>query len=115
MLYWVWMAVTLILATATLFSALGKLRRIPRVVDMLHHVGVNDQQITILGWLGVLAAFGLTMGLILVPYLAPVTAAALAVYYLVAAIVHWRAGDKFPIPPLVLFLLSVASLVLGLA
>lgn len=113
-MYLAWIIVTLVLATATLFSAFGKLRRIDRVVDSLHHVGVTDQQIPWLGAACLAGAFGLVMGVLLVPYLAPVSAAALAVYYLVAAIAHWRVGDKFPAAPLVLFVLSVASLVLGL-
>ena len=59
-------------------------------------------------------AFGLVMGLILVPYLAPVSAAALAVYFFVAGVVHVRKGTSVPVPLVLFFVLSVASLVLGL-
>lgn len=113
-MYIAWIVVTLLLATVTLFSAIGKFRKVPQVVDMLHHVGVTDKQIPWLGAAGLAGAFGLVMGVLVVPYLAVLAAAALAVYYLGAAIAHWRVGDKAPVPPLVLFVLSLASLVLGL-
>lgn len=114
MAYIIWIIVTLLLAAATIFSAIGKFRKIPQVVDMLHHVGVTDRQIPWLGAAGLAAGFALVLGVLFVPILAFIAAAALAIYYLGAAIAHWRVGDKFPVPPLVLFLLSLVSLLIWL-
>ena len=108
------MIVTFVLSLLCLVSAAGKLRRVPMIVDTLHSVGVKDSQIPVLASLQIAAAFGLIMGVILVPYLAPVAAAALTGYFVVATVMHVRAGHGLPVPTVVLAALSVASLWLGL-
>ena len=112
--YIAWITVTFVLAGATVFSAIGKFRRVPQVVASLHRVGVTDGQIPLLASLTLAGATGLMLGLTAVPYLASVAAAALAAYYFAAWIAHWRVGEKFPAPPIVLCALSIASLWLGL-
>ncbi|HLP23953.1 MAG TPA: DoxX family protein [Microbacteriaceae bacterium] len=114
-MYVAWMIVSFLLSLACLVSAAAKLRRVPQVIATLQSVGVKDSQVPILAGLQIAAAFGLVMGVLLVPFLAPVTAGALAVYFLVGTVLHWRAGHRFPAPTIVLFLVSVASLWLGLA
>lgn len=112
-MYVAWIVVSLLLSLACLISAAGKLRRIPQVVESLHSVGVRDSQFPILAGLQIAAAAGLVLGTVAVPYLAAVTAGALTLYFAFATAMHVRSGDRFPVPTIVLMLLSAASLWLG--
>lgn len=103
--------VSILLAVAAIGSAVGKLSRQPRVVDMLAGLGVPA------GWLPRLAAaelaggIGLVIGLGVLA-LGAAAAAGLTCYFLGAVITHVRAHDTAIGPPAALAALSVAALVL---
>lgn len=103
------------LGIATTFSAMGKLRRMPQVVQMLNHVGVSDSQIRLLAFVELLGALGLLVG-IWVPVLGQLAAAGFLIYFVGAVIAHARAKDAFKdlAPSLSLAGISLVTLVLQL-
>ena len=102
-----------VLGLAATFSAAGKLRRMPQVVEMMRHVGVSDSQMRLLAVAELLGALGLLLG-IWVPVLGLLAALGLSVYFLGAVIAHVRKKDtaKEFGPALGLTILAVVVLVL---
>jgi uncharacterized membrane protein YphA (DoxX/SURF4 family) len=85
---------TVALAAIATISAMGKIRKMPQVIESMTHVGVKANQITQLAYLEILGALGLIIG-IAVPLLGLVSAVALTLYFLGAVAVHLRVKDKF--------------------
>ncbi len=108
--------IAVILGLAATVSAMGKLRKMPQVVDQMHHVGVKDSQIPILAILELLGAAGLLVG-IWVPILGVLAALGLTLYFIAAVIAHVRAKDamKDAAPALGLAVVSLVVLLLELA
>lgn len=107
--------VATLLGLAATVSALGKLRRMPQVVETMHTVGVKDSQIPILAILEILGALGLLIG-IWIPLLGVLAAAGLTLYFIGAVVAHLRV--KQPIkdltPALMLALVALLVTVLEL-
>ena len=106
----------LLLGVAATGSALGKLRRVPSVVESMHGVGVSDSQIRVLALLESLGALGLLIGIWIMP-VGVAAAAGLTLYFIGALIAHARvkAPIKESVPPLVLAVLALATTLLELA
>lgn len=104
-----------LLGLAATMSALGKLRRMPQVVETMHAVGVKDSQMPILAILEILGALGLVIG-IWIPMLGVLAAAALTLYFVGAVISHLRVKQpvKDLAPALVLTLVALATTILEL-
>ena len=85
---------TAVLALIALVSAMGKLRKMPQVMESMSHVGVKPNQIPLLAYLEILGALGLLIG-IAYPLLAFVSAGALMLYFVAAVVAHLRVKDKF--------------------
>lgn len=102
-----------LLGVAAAISGLGKLRRMPQVVESMHSVGVTDRQIPLLAALELLGALGLLVG-IWVPVIGIAAAIGLMVYFLGAVVSHLRA--KAPVkeaaPALLLFVIACVTVVL---
>jgi len=84
---------SIFVAAAASFSAMGKLRKDPKVVAIMDHVGVTPSQLPILAYLEILGALGLLIGL-KVQALGVVSAIALALYFVGGVIAHVRKNDK---------------------
>ena len=108
-------AVTLLGLVATV-SGIGKLRRMPQVVETMHAVGVKDNQIPMLAGLELLGAAGLLVGYA-VPFIGVLAASGLTLYFLGAVFAHVRAKAPFSdaLPALGLMVLSLVTLFLELA
>lgn len=83
-----------VLSLIAIVSAMGKLRKMPQVMESMTHVGVKPNQIPQLAYLEILGALGLLIG-IAVPLLGLVSAIALMLYFLGAVVAHLRVKDKF--------------------
>jgi uncharacterized membrane protein YphA (DoxX/SURF4 family) len=83
-----------VLAAIAIVSAMGKLRKMPQVIESMTHVGVKPNQIPLLAYLEIAGALGLLIG-IAYPLLALVSAGALMLYFLGAVVAHLRMKDKF--------------------
>ena len=84
----------LVLAAIAIVSAMGKLKKMPQVIESMTHVGVKPNQIPVLAYLEIAGALGLLIG-IAVPLLGLVSAVALMLYFLGAVVAHIRVKDKF--------------------
>ena len=83
-----------VLAAIAIVSAMGKLKKMPQVVESMTHVGVKPNQIPLLAYLEILGALGLLIG-IAYPLLAFISASALMLYFVGAVVAHLRVKDKF--------------------
>lgn len=83
-----------VLAAIAIVSAMGKLRKMPQVIESMTHVGVKPNQIPVLAYLEIAGAIGILIG-IAVPLLAFISAGALMLYFAGAVIAHLRVKDKF--------------------
>jgi uncharacterized membrane protein YphA (DoxX/SURF4 family) len=83
-----------VLAAIAMVSAMGKLKKMPQVMESMTHVGVKLNQIPLLAYLEILGALGLLIG-IAYPLLAFISAGALMLYFVGAVIAHLRVKDKF--------------------
>ena len=103
------------LGIAATFSAIGKLKRLPQVVETMHKVGVTDRQMPLLAVLELAGAAGLLIG-IWVPILGVLASLGLTIYFLAAVIAHLRAKEtlKEAAPALFLAIVAIATLVLEL-
>lgn len=108
--------VATLLGLAAAGSALGKLRRVPRVVESMHSVGVSDSQMRVLAALELLGALGLVVG-IWIPIIGIAAAACLTLYFLGALVAHLRAKQPFKdaTAPLGLAVLALVTTILQLA
>ncbi len=105
-----YVVLAILLSVICVASAAADVTRQPRVVETLQRLGF-DHLLPFLATVKTLAAVGLLVGLALRP-LGAVTAAALAIYFMLAAVLHVRAGDKVgeSAPPAVLSLTSALCL-----
>jgi len=107
--------VSCLLAALAAFAALRKLSHRPEVVATYTAVGVPEERLDALAALLLAGAAGLLAGLLWAP-IGVASAAAFAVYFLVAITAHIRAGDTGNLPtPILMELLAVAALLLRLA
>lgn len=83
-----------VLAAIAIVSAMGKLRKMPQVIESMTHVGVKPNQIPVLAYLEIAGALGILIG-IAYPMLAFISAGALMLYFVGAVIAHLRIKDKF--------------------
>jgi uncharacterized membrane protein YphA (DoxX/SURF4 family) len=79
-----------LIATA---SGIQKLRKDPKVLEVMHSVGVKDSQLPILAGLEITGALGLLIG-IWIPPLGIAASIGLALYFLGAVVAHVRAKDS---------------------
>lgn len=107
---------TALLGLATAFSAVGKFTMNPKAADMLHHLGLTDGKIRMLGAVEVAGALGLLIG-IWIPILGQLAALGFVLYFLGAMIAHMRSKDpvKDLAPALILLVLSVIVTILQFA
>ena len=82
-----------LLVFISLMSATGKLRKDPKIVAMMEHVGVKSNQIPLLAYIEILAGVGLLVGLKF-HALAVAAATGLTLYFIGAVIAHIRVKDK---------------------
>ncbi|HUV58184.1 MAG TPA: DoxX family protein [Acidimicrobiales bacterium] len=107
--------VATLIGLASAASAMGKFARKPDIMAAMAHVGVTAKQVPLLGLLELLGAMGLLIGIWNKP-LGVAASIGLTLYFLGATSIHVRLKDKMPIlgPPLVLFLIALATAVLEL-
>ncbi len=88
-----YLTITLIVAALVAFSAIAKLRHDPRVVRTIHEVvGLPLSYFPLLAAYELVGAVGLILG-IFWPLLGVIAGVALAVYFIVAVLSHFRVGD----------------------
>ncbi|MGH9025738.1 MAG: DoxX family protein [Acidimicrobiia bacterium] len=105
-------AVCAVLAALLTFSAAQKLGRSRAVVASYEKVGVSPERLRVLATVLLAGAGGILVGLAWPP-IGLAAAACLAVYFVAAVGAHVRHHDLANVAtPVVLFLLSVASLVM---
>jgi hypothetical protein len=111
-----YLAVTILFALMTAFSALMKIRRDPNIVKTIHEVvGVPMRYMTLLAVCELAGALGLVVG-ILYPPLGIAAGAGLIVYFVGAVVSHLRVGDFKGIGAAVFMLaLSIAAVALRVA
>jgi hypothetical protein len=104
--------VSLVLAAAVGFSASAKLRKLPRIVEGMNHVGVTTRQMPLLAFLEIAGGAGLLIGLG-VATIGRLAAAGLVLYFVGAVGSHVRVKDDVATtaPASVLLALSVLALV----
>jgi hypothetical protein len=105
--------ITMLLAAMAAFSGLGKLRRDPKIVHIVHEVvGVPLKYFLHLAACEFVGALGLVLG-IWWPFLGMAAGIGLVVYFVGAIVSHVRVGDGNGIGPAAFMLIiSVAALVL---
>lgn len=108
-----YLVVTLVLAAMVAFSGLGKLRRDPRIVQIVHEVvGVPLKYFPLLAVCEFAGALGLALG-IWWPYLGIAAAIGLVVYFVGAIVSHVRVGDVKGLGPAA-FMLTFSAAALAL-
>ncbi len=106
--------VSIFLAVALTVSAVGKLTKMPAVIELMSAVGVPADRIPVLAYLEIAGAVGLVIGLFWWP-IGVAAAIGLILYFVGAVIAHLRVKDVPGTGPAVfLAALSVAALVLRL-
>jgi DoxX-like family len=108
-----YMVVTIAAAAMVAFSGVGKLRRDPKIVHVVHEiVGVPLNYFPHLAACEIAGAFGLILG-IWWPFLGMAAGIGLIVYFVGAIVSHMCVGDVKGIGPAAFMLIiSVAALVL---
>ena len=108
-----YLVLTIVLAAIAAFSGVGKLRRDPRIVQVVHEVvGVPLQYFPLLAACEIAGAVGLVLG-IWWPVLGMAAGVGLVVYFVGAIVSHVRMGDGKGIGPAAFMLIiSVAALAL---
>ncbi|MDJ0393218.1 DoxX family protein [Rhodococcus sp. G-MC3] len=106
--------VSIFLAVALTFSAVGKLTKNPAVIPIMEAVGVPADKIPVLAYLEIAGAIGLLVGLFWWP-IGVAAAIGVILYFVGAVIAHVRVKDiKGTGPAAFLTLVAVAALVLRL-
>jgi hypothetical protein len=107
-----YLVLTIVLAATAAFSGVGKLRRDPRIVQVVHEVvGVPLQYFPLLAACEIAGAVGLVLG-IRWPVLGMAAGVGLVVYFVGEVVSHLRVGDMKGIGPAAfLLMVSVAALV----
>ena len=108
-----YLVLTIVLAAIAVFSGVGKLRRDPHIVQVIHEVvGVPLQYFPLLAACEFAGAVGLVLG-IWWPVLGMAAGVGLVVYFVGAVVSHLRVDDVKGIGPAAfLLMVSVAALVL---
>ena len=106
-----YLVITILLAAMVLFSGVGKIRRDPRIVLVIHEViGVPLRYFPLLAACEFAGAVGLVLG-IWWPILGVAAATGLILYFVGATVSHLRVSDVKGIGPAAFMLmLSVAAL-----
>jgi len=103
-----YLAITILLAAMAAFSGVGKIRRDPRIVRVIHEViGVPLSYFPLLAACEFAGALGLLLG-ILWPPLGVAAGIGLVLYFVGAVASHLRVGDVKGIGPAA-FMLAVAA------
>lgn len=107
---------SLMLAAVILFAGVPKVLKRPQMTEGAEHLGYSVKAFQVIGALEVAAAGGLVTGLFWEP-LGIAAATGLVLLLIGAVISHRRAGDdvKVFLPPLVLTLVSAATVVVGIS
>ncbi|WP_066952461.1 DoxX family protein [Streptomyces lushanensis] len=106
--------VGILLAAVLTGSAVATFTKQEAVVGSMSKLGVPDSWFPRLAALKAAGAVGLLIG-IWVPALGVAAAIGVGLYFIGAAVTHFRAKDYAVAPVVVIFLLAVAALVLRLA
>jgi uncharacterized membrane protein YphA (DoxX/SURF4 family) len=108
-----YLVITILLAAMAMFSGIGKIRRDPRIVQVIQEVvGVPLQYFALLAACEIAGAVGLVLG-IWWPVLGMAAGVGLVVYFVGAVVSHLRVGDVKGIGPAAfLLMVSVAAVVL---
>ena len=96
------------LAVAAIMSAMGKLRKMPQVVDTMTSVGVSSSQMRILAILEIAGGAGLLVGFA-VPAIGVAAAIGLTLYFIGAVIAHASVNDKVPAYTPAIFLAVISA------
>ena len=108
-----YLVVTSVFAAMVAFSGLGKIRRDPKIMHVIHEVvGVPLQYCSLLAACEFAGALGLVLG-IWWPVIGVAAGIGLVLYFVGAAVSHLRVGDVKGIGPAV-FMLTVAAGALAL-
>lgn len=106
--------VSIFLAVALTVSAVGKLTKMPAVIESMNTVGVPAHRIPTLALLEIAGAIGLVIGLFWWP-IGVAAAIGVILYFVGAVIAHLRVKDVAGVGPAAfLAVLSIAALVLRL-
>lgn len=106
-------AVSIFLAVALTFSAVGKLTKNPKVIPIMEQVGVPADKIPWLAYIEILGAIGLIVGLFVWP-IGVAAAVGVILYFVGAVIAHLRVKDSGFGPAAFLAAVGIAALVLRL-
>jgi len=99
---------TILLASMVVFSGIGKIRRDPHIVKVIHEVvGVPLKYFSLLAICEIAGGVGVVLG-IWWPWLGVAAGTGLVVYFLCAVVSHLRVGDAKGIGPAA-FLLVMAG------
>ncbi len=103
-----YLLITVLFAAMVAFSGLGKIRRDPRIVHVIHEVvGVPLKYFSLLAGCELAGALGLVLG-IWWPSMGVAASIGLVLYFVVATASHLRVGDVKGIGPAA-FVLAVAA------
>ena len=107
--------VSVVLALVLVGSAYAKLAKDPKVVDsIVKTVGVPENRLWVLAALELAGAAGLLIGLLWAP-LGIAAAIGVVLYFVGAVLAHLRKRDPGFVPPSVILVVAVGTLVLRLA
>ena len=108
-----YLVITILLSAMVAFSGIGKIRRDPRIVQVIHEViGVPLKYFPLLAACELAGALGLVLG-IWWPLLGVAAGIGLVIYFVGASVSHLRVGDVKGIGPAA-FILVVAAAALAL-
>lgn len=103
-----YLVITVVFAAMAAFSGLGKIRRDPRIVHVIHEViGVPMKYFSLLAACEIAGAVGLVLG-IWWPSLGVAAGIGLVLYFVVAIVFHLRIGDVKGVGPAA-FMLALAA------
>jgi uncharacterized membrane protein YphA (DoxX/SURF4 family) len=104
-----YLVITIVFAAMVLFSGVGKIRRDPRIVQVIHEViGVPMKYFPLLAACEFGGAVGLVLG-IWWPILGVAAATGLILYFVCAAVSHLRVSDVKGIGPAAFMLMLAAA------
>jgi hypothetical protein len=106
--------VSVLLALAAIGSAIGKLTKQPKVVEMLNSLGVPPAWLPGLAAAELAGGVGLLVGLG-VAGIGIAAAIGLIAYFIGAVATHVRAKDRALVPPAALAVLAVVALIFRIA
>lgn len=109
LLHAIYLIVTVIFAHMTAFSAIGKIRRDPKIVHVIHEViGVPMEYFALLAACELAGAVGLIVGIWL-PLLGVAASVGLILYFLGAVVSHLRVRDTKGVGPAAFMLIMAAA------